>query len=201
MLSNEKKLDPRVKRTRNLLKQAFIELMQEIGFRSITVQNITERAEINRATFYAHFADKYQLIEQVMIESFEQTLQDYISDTDTLCQDSLKRLIIGVCTFRQLQEDTQCHHPSDQEFRPILESKIQSHLYNIIFDWLNLYEERIENTEITAATVSGAILGASLHWSKQQTIKIETVINQVILLIEGGLSASHISLSTLPELA
>lgn len=201
MSSNEKTLDPRVKRTRTVLKEAFIELMQEKSFQAITVQNIADRAEINRVTFYAHYADKYQLIEQVMFEWFEKTLEEYISDTESLSQDSLSRLIVGVCTFRKLQENTQCHNPSDLEFRPILETRIQSHLHNIILNWLNSYEERVENTEIIAASVSSAILGASSYWSKQDTIKIESVVNQVLRLIEGGLSASHISLATLPKIA
>ena len=51
------KLDPRVKRTRTLLEQAFMDLIQEEGFQGVTVQDIAERAGVNRATFYAHFAD------------------------------------------------------------------------------------------------------------------------------------------------
>ena len=50
-------VDPRVKRTRKLLQQAFLELFQEKGFAAISIQDITERATANRATFYAHFAD------------------------------------------------------------------------------------------------------------------------------------------------
>ena len=65
MLSNpklEEKLDPRVKRTRNLILQAFGSLLAEKGFESISVQDVTDKAEINRATFYAHFTDKYALL-------------------------------------------------------------------------------------------------------------------------------------------
>jgi AcrR family transcriptional regulator len=54
--------DPRVKRTRQLLLQAFISLLEERHtIHSIRVADITERATINRATFYAHFEDKYAL--------------------------------------------------------------------------------------------------------------------------------------------
>src|SRR5205807_1741174 len=54
MVTPVKSVDPRVKRTRKLLQQAFIELFQEKGFASISIQDITERATVNRATFYAH---------------------------------------------------------------------------------------------------------------------------------------------------
>lgn len=55
--------DPRVKRTRQLLMQAFMELLKEKkDISSISVQDIAERATLNRATFYAHFEDKYAFL-------------------------------------------------------------------------------------------------------------------------------------------
>ncbi len=54
--------DPRVKRTRKLLQAALIELLAEKSFEAITVHDIAERSTINRATFYAHFVDKYALL-------------------------------------------------------------------------------------------------------------------------------------------
>src|SRR5438067_10824664 len=68
------KLDPRVKRTRELLQRAFLELIAERGFRAITVQDIAERATVNRATFYAHFVDKYALMDSIVREQFRQAL-------------------------------------------------------------------------------------------------------------------------------
>ena len=59
--ATEGKLDPRVRRTRALLVRAFNELLAEKGHAGLTVQEIAERATINRATFYAHFKDQYEL--------------------------------------------------------------------------------------------------------------------------------------------
>jgi len=53
--------DPRARRTRKLLQQAMNTLMGEKSFTDITIQDITTRAEVNRATFYKHFIDKYDL--------------------------------------------------------------------------------------------------------------------------------------------
>ena len=53
----EKRVDPRVKRTRELIVRAFNQLVAEKGHTGLTVQEIAERATINRATFYAHFSD------------------------------------------------------------------------------------------------------------------------------------------------
>jgi AcrR family transcriptional regulator len=52
----------RVKRTRSLLEQAFMGVVAEKGFQAASVQDITEKAGVNRATFYKHFNDKYALL-------------------------------------------------------------------------------------------------------------------------------------------
>lgn len=65
--------DLRVRRTRKLLRQAFIELTVEKGFSILTVRDITERAMVNRSTFYRHYLDKYDLLEQYMNEIYDLT--------------------------------------------------------------------------------------------------------------------------------
>jgi len=63
------KIDRRVLRTRQLLRNALLSLVQERDFDSLTVQDITERATLNRATFYLHYADKHDLLLQVIRET------------------------------------------------------------------------------------------------------------------------------------
>src|SRR5205814_10062730 len=53
--------DPRVRRTRKLLRDALVELLAEKSFHAINVQEVADRATLNRATFYAHFVDKFAL--------------------------------------------------------------------------------------------------------------------------------------------
>lgn len=62
--------DPRVRRTRKLLTQALIEGSVEKGFAALTVRDITERAMVNRSTFYRHYLDKYDLLEQHLNEMY-----------------------------------------------------------------------------------------------------------------------------------
>ena len=57
-----KKEDRRVRRSKRLLKQAFAALMLEKEFREITVKDITERADLNRGTFYLHYNDTVDLL-------------------------------------------------------------------------------------------------------------------------------------------
>ncbi|HLR70677.1 MAG TPA: TetR/AcrR family transcriptional regulator [Pseudogracilibacillus sp.] len=61
-------IDLRIVKTKQFLRDALLELILENGFESITVKNLTERAQINRSTFYAHYYDKYDLLERTIDE-------------------------------------------------------------------------------------------------------------------------------------
>ena len=64
----EVKTDPRVLRTRKFIMDSFMELSSQKEFKDITVKDITTEAMINRATFYYHFEDIYDLLDKVLSE-------------------------------------------------------------------------------------------------------------------------------------
>jgi AcrR family transcriptional regulator len=59
----------RLRRTRKLLREALIELIEERGFEALTIGEITERAMVSRAAFYRNYRDKYDLVEQIFEEA------------------------------------------------------------------------------------------------------------------------------------
>lgn len=63
-----KKTDQRVIRTKNAIRNAFLELLEEKDFDDITVRDLTTRAEINRGTFYVHYKDKNELMDECQQE-------------------------------------------------------------------------------------------------------------------------------------
>jgi AcrR family transcriptional regulator len=67
----QKVKDLRVRRTRVLLQKALIELTIQRGFTDLTVRDISERAMVNRSTFYRHYLDKYDLLRQYIVECYE----------------------------------------------------------------------------------------------------------------------------------
>ena len=69
----QNKDDLRVRRTRKTLQSAFIKLVSEHGFKAVTVQMLADEAMVNRATFYRHFEDKYDLAEK----AYGQIAADY----------------------------------------------------------------------------------------------------------------------------
>lgn len=69
--------DLRVVRTKESIRDALIDLIEEKGFEALTVKDITTRAKINRGTFYAHYQDKYDLMNKCE-EAFMQDMADMI---------------------------------------------------------------------------------------------------------------------------
>src|SRR5579884_2137673 len=65
----------RVRRTKLLLREALIALIEERGFEALTIGELTERAMISRAAFYRNYQDKYDLVEQI----FEETMSTLLN--------------------------------------------------------------------------------------------------------------------------
>jgi AcrR family transcriptional regulator len=71
LAASQKKIDARVRRTRDALGDALVALMQEKPFETITVQDVLDRAEVSRSTFYSHYSDKDDLLMSDAEEFFE----------------------------------------------------------------------------------------------------------------------------------
>ncbi|MCA9980010.1 MAG: TetR/AcrR family transcriptional regulator [Anaerolineales bacterium] len=70
------KLDRRVRRTHRLLGQALLDLILEQDYDSISITDITNRADLNRATFYLHFGSKEELLIATLEERFDELVQE-----------------------------------------------------------------------------------------------------------------------------
>ncbi len=83
-MSHEEQIDLRIRRTHKFLQEAMIELINERGFDAITVGDIAERAMINRATFYRHYQDKYDLVAKI----FEETTSELVENMKPIDKDT-----------------------------------------------------------------------------------------------------------------
>ena len=75
--------DRRVRRTKARLRQALAQLLLEKDLSSITVRELTDLADVNRGTFYTHYRDLYDMLEQMeqeMFQELEDMLDSYASD-------------------------------------------------------------------------------------------------------------------------
>lgn len=57
--------DRRVKYTKMILRQSLIEVLKEKPISRLTIKELCERADINRATFYSHYSDQFDLLKQI----------------------------------------------------------------------------------------------------------------------------------------
>jgi len=79
-------VDRRVRKTRNALTDALIRLMAEKPFKSITVKELTDVADVNRATFYVHYKDIYDMLDQT-----KQDVRDNASNAIESHKDELEK--------------------------------------------------------------------------------------------------------------
>lgn len=70
-----RKTDRRIVRTRSQLSLALLALMQEKSFQNITIKDITDRADMNRATFYLHYGTKEELLFTSLESRFDKLVQ------------------------------------------------------------------------------------------------------------------------------
>jgi AcrR family transcriptional regulator len=184
--------DPRVKRTRQLLLQAFISLLEERhNIHSISVQDITEYATVNRATFYAHFEDKYALLEVWMREKFHNALERQLPASSTLQMSTLRLLILAVFDFLALWRRRQ--KPSDRQFAPLFEVALQQELQEVLLSWLNQVPSSVPvrpgTMETTAQVISWTIFGPAVQWSRgKQTCSAEEMADHILSIVVAGLS-------------
>jgi AcrR family transcriptional regulator len=178
------KLDPRVKRTRQLLIQALIDLMKEKGFQTISVQNLSERAGINRATFYAHFPDKFALLEYFIREGFQREIDERMLNACQFSLQNLRTLIIAVCEFV-----TKVHSncvPSQNQYESLIESEIKNQVSGLMLKWLKQVGTD-PSLELTATAVSWAIYGLASQWSHDKDRPaVEVFADQVLPMISAN---------------
>jgi AcrR family transcriptional regulator len=169
MSSNEvKSPDLRVRRTRMMIEKAFNELLLEKGFQSITVQDIAERAMVNRATFYDHFIDKYALFEHSMRTGFRQTLESKLPAEFNYCPSNVGLLIETLGEFLA-QVDDHCR-PRNPEGLPSFDEQVVDLISELLSKWLGENTASTETTSLPLITdvASWAMYGAARHWSLQK---------------------------------
>jgi AcrR family transcriptional regulator len=92
---NRGRVDPRVRRTQKQLREAMIALIREKGFDAVTVQDIAERAEINRATFYLHYRDKDDLVARFMKDVLDDLRAEAMPDASKMVDEERTRAAIA----------------------------------------------------------------------------------------------------------
>lgn len=136
-------MDRRQRKTRKLILEACNELLKSTDFHKLTIKQITERADINRGTFYLHFEDKFDMLESYeneLIEKIFSIILEHFSEqfTKELFVKTRYETIVNVFTvFAEnkslLQFVLKAGHQSFQQklhkmLKSIIEEKVLPHI-------------------------------------------------------------------------
>ncbi|WP_438349014.1 TetR/AcrR family transcriptional regulator [Paenibacillus sp. FA6] len=180
----EKKIDPRTLRTRKLIMDAFIELSTKKDFKDFTIGDITSAATVNRATFYNHFIDKYDLLEKVLRESVMREVLQEVSTHEGINEETIRAIFISIIKF-QTSISNQCPR-SYVAFTPQIEIIFKYELQAFFSEWSKKKwsnQNRIE-VETFAVMLSWSLYGAAMHWMQDHTTKPEDYVKQILHFIK-----------------
>lgn len=100
------KTDRRVKYTRMVIKDSFVKFLKQKPIQKITVKEICEDADVNRATFYSHFTDQYDLLRQIeeeIIHAISDFLKDYdVRDLDLVPVEMIEKILLYIAENAEL---------------------------------------------------------------------------------------------------
>jgi AcrR family transcriptional regulator len=164
MLNSDcERLDPRIRRTRQLLQGALCNLLEQKEFDKISVQDITEGATVNRATFYAHYEDKFALLGELIRVTFLDLLAQRNATFDGGCSTAFQVIILAVCDY--LSNLQKSHSFNQHQFEPFVEATVIDQIRIVLLDGFQRHPvERHIPAEMIAATASWAIYGAVKQW-------------------------------------
>jgi AcrR family transcriptional regulator len=169
MASELKKLDPRVIRTRQMLRDALVALIAEKGFDAITVQDIVDRATLNRATFYLHYQDKQDLLVKSLRDEIDELMADIgpTEDTDQLIAEGPRRPIVKV--FQHVAQHARFYQVMmGAAGIPSFIAAVRDYMAEITLHWLTLVQPDLEKSvvplEIVANSLSWSLLGVLIWW-------------------------------------
>lgn len=146
-------VDPRIRRTRQLLQQALEKLLETKEFDKISVQDIADQATVNRATFYDHYNDKSALLMAMVGCRFHQLLAEREVQFDGTCASALKALVLAVSEYLLRMQG-----PG--------ESAMIAVIRQILMEGLQKHPPKNGAVELVAAAASWAIYGAVKEWAQ-----------------------------------
>jgi len=177
-MSHEEQTDLRVRRTHKFLQDAMIELIIEKGFDAITVGDIAERAMINRATFYRHYQDKYDLVAKI----FEETMNQLVENMKPIHKDTVAGATenppeIWIQIFEHVAEHTRLYRAMlGRNGSSWFAARMREHAIKIMLEREKQWTDQMEfkanpamPEELSAMQFSHVLIGTIVWWLESES--------------------------------
>lgn len=172
------KTDRRIEKTRKLLHTALLDLIREKGYEHITLQDIVDRANVARTTFYLHFKDKDDLLFQGMRDMYDELIHEYFAHRP-LGGETEEELMSIAVDFEHVEKYAEF-------YKAMLSPKGSMAFMMNIFSYLsNLSQTTPEHplsgqaktelrvpTEMLAYAMAGAEIGVVMWWLHQNKLQM-----------------------------
>jgi AcrR family transcriptional regulator len=173
---SEIRIDPRVTRTQKLIRDALSSLLCEKGFESISVQDIAERATVNRATFYAHFQDKFELLDTLIRDA----LREHLIESDPLGEPDTRSILLAVGNNLLAFVARNGNYRVDRDFEPQFERAMEAELHEFLAPRFS---------DCAALLISSAMAGAAMQWrSNGRHNPLDLTVGQIVDVLSEGVA-------------
>lgn len=183
-------VDPRVRRSRQMLHEALERLLASRSMEKISVSDIAEEASLNRATFYDHYPDKFALLEGLVASRFQELIDQRGVVFHGSCPEALRRIALATCDYLAGLPGGDC--ASRRQLEKNLESAIMSVVRRTILSGIRAHSPNNGLApELVAATLSGAIYGGAREWVQTPNrVPADEIVNGLMMLIGPVLAAA-----------
>ena len=181
---DEKHMDMRVKRTLKSVQQAFYSLAQEKSLDEITITGLTQRAGINRKTFYLHYKSMDELMQAVSEESYQNMMNELepVIESGNLAS-CIRAFYQYLNNCSGIQRILLCDSRNQAFYNKVIERVLHSDTFQTIY-------RRTPFPSLTEAYMS-CISTIYQTWLTEKAINIEELIQYTTTLINGGFRAAE----------
>lgn len=187
------KEDRRVRKTKSSIKEAFTKLLQEKDLDKITISDITNRADVNRGTFYLHYEDKYMLLADMEDEyiaelsNFTKFNQLQGGSVEDIANNFVNNVLKNI--FQHIHDNLEFYHTILQlERTSQLELKINEHIRQNMQKYISIDHTVGGVPEMYFYSyVSGATISIIKYWVlDDQPISVDDLAKHIHNIIFNG---------------
>lgn len=164
------KEDMRVKRTKKMIKEAFLKLLEKNTLEQITISEITAFAMCNRNTFYLHFEDKYDLMNKLCNHALDR-LHKAIQETYEKHKNSSEELYISIskACLDTMEEDIDFYRVVLGKNRyPLFTDLYCQEMLSHIVTNINIGKQNEKSKKIEIEFATNGVLGIHKYWLLHQ---------------------------------